>query len=319
LALEAQLCRNMHQMLAIEKQKSKLKKTTREIKKYLQRCKSWLSDKKAFCEMHTMTIQATNKSMKSMYEDLIRRQMQTIAKMKALDEFKNVDLSDFDSTHYDQLPQHSGPAATLCALRGLPFVDSVRLLQEAEQKAAQEGTDEQHHPSGTLDEDGKQRPELYITAKDDVSVHSNLSDPDEPDDPGFDSSFVKEGAHASVSSSGFDFGKDAPWNKSDSHVDSSDSGSMEEAFAHPFKPPANNKDLSTIGEARSTDDRSAGAGEGAAAAAPPSSHASDEENTPNSRSNSSMNGPVKQGKSGTEESTSATEPTGENTRVLRAL
>jgi hypothetical protein len=148
---------------------------------------------------------------------------------------------------------------------------------------------------------------LYITAKDDISVHSNLSDPDDPDDIGFDSG-AEYKERAQTSDSDFDFGKDAPWNKSDSHVDSSDSGSVED-FA-PKRASNKKKDLSTIGETKSVE-------ETASEAVSPSGnakeeHASDEENAPQSKN--------KGNKSSTaEESTLSTEPTGENTRVLRAL
>jgi hypothetical protein len=142
LLLEAQLSRNMHQMLALEKQKGKCKKNTKEMKKYLQRCKGWLSDKKAFCEMNIMTIDATQNSIMRLYEETLRRQDKLITKYKSSDEYRNVDLSDVDLSHI-KLPNFScthtkttkssssivEPSSSVNgsnAMRGLPIVDSIR-------------------------------------------------------------------------------------------------------------------------------------------------------------------------------------------------
>ena len=127
LSLEAQLCRNMHQMLAIEKQRSKLKKSTREIKKYLQRCKSWLSDKKAFCEMHIMTLDSTAASMQYLYKETLEKQDKLILRMKTLEEFQGVNLANVQEPKISLLEKAPGPSAMLNALRGLPFSDSVRI------------------------------------------------------------------------------------------------------------------------------------------------------------------------------------------------
>ena len=212
LALEAQLCRNMHQMLVIDKQKSKVKKTSKEIKKYLQRCKSWLTDKKAFCEKNTMTLSATNISIIATYEDTLARQDALIAKFKAMEEFKDVEMPE---THpLDFVPDRPGIGATLEAFRRLDTYDSIRLRRE--QKSAEKEKEEKKRKAisqrnltkeveksitkqiigqkQAAEEQAKARrqeksggkPELYIEAKDDVSVHSNLSDPDDPDDTGFD-------------------------------------------------------------------------------------------------------------------------------------
>jgi hypothetical protein len=142
LLLEAQLSRNMHQMLALEKQKVKCKKNTKEMKKYLQRCKGWLSDKKAFCEMNIMTIDATQNSILRLYEETLRRQDKLIMKCKLSEEFQDIDLSDVDLSHvvipnvsYSKkaiphaITSTSEPSSlheSFNAMRGLPIVDSIR-------------------------------------------------------------------------------------------------------------------------------------------------------------------------------------------------
>ena len=143
LLLEAQLSRNMHQMLALEKQKVKCKKSTKEMKKYLQRCKGWLSDKKAFCEMNIMTIDATQNSILRLYEETLRRQDKLIRKCKASEEFQNIDLSDVDLSHVTipivsyskkavaayssaSTNEQSSLHESFSAMRGLPIVDSIR-------------------------------------------------------------------------------------------------------------------------------------------------------------------------------------------------
>jgi hypothetical protein len=134
LALEAQLCRNMHQMLVLEKQCSKLKKSTRELKKYLQRCKGWLSDKKAFCEMHIMTLSATASSQTILYEETLNRQDALIAKLLASEEFANLNLKELEAEERQNVGSTSlifdqvhGAGGMLHALRGLPFRDSIRM------------------------------------------------------------------------------------------------------------------------------------------------------------------------------------------------
>lgn len=194
LTLEAQLCRNMHQMLAIEKQKAKMKKSSRELKKYLQRCKSWLSDKKAFCEMQTMTLGATTNSMKSLYEETLDRQDALIKKLIASKEFEEFDRSAIQNSPFDNIPVSAGPGGTLSALRGLPINDSLRL-----NKRSTVGNSNSHHHQGMPPPERGEttkvqprvtrnqqtgRPELIIEARtgdDDISINSQLTDPDEPD------------------------------------------------------------------------------------------------------------------------------------------
>lgn len=219
LALEAQLCRNMHQMLALEKQKAKNKKSYREIKKYLQRCKGWLSDKKALCEMQLMTLDATNSSMLLLYEDTLKQQDALIAKLKASEEFKDVDLEEVELDNWKVLSERTinGPSATLSALRGLPINDSIRAIKEKEKMEEKlKAPPAAHHQNGG-------GPELYIETHDDHSVHSQLSDPDDAD-----------GNNQSLSDSDrFDFGSDAPWMA----VDTSALGSVEEEDSKPAAKP----------------------------------------------------------------------------------
>jgi hypothetical protein len=213
LALEAQLCRNMHQMLALEKQKSKVKKSTREMKKYLQRCKGWLSDKQALCEMNLMTLDATHSSMQSLYEDTISNQDKLIAKLKASGEFDGVNLDEVELANWNVLSDkkydHLGPSATLSALRGLPINDSIRLTKK------KDFVIDDDKPT-TTNGKGNKHPELFIEAKDDGSVHSDVSDPDGDDDGDAvdDASLGDKGDDDSSHGNAVIGSNDAPWNKS---------------------------------------------------------------------------------------------------------
>ena len=238
LSLEAQLCRNMHQMLALEKQKSKLKKSFKEIKKYLQRCKSWLSDKQALCELHMMTLDATKASMKSIYDDTLKRQDAYIQKLLDDNNKENTTGAFADDTFaqgsdlqallasvppdvsqkYDELPSHAGPGATLNALRGLPFRDSF-CLSKAPSRDGKGRDDtkirEDIAASGEHDRSssprGGNRKEIVIQTHDDAaSVNSALSDPDE--DPTQLGIGIGEPVISADSVSGkIAFGEDAPW------------------------------------------------------------------------------------------------------------
>lgn len=241
LSLEAQLCRNMHQMLAVEKQKSKVKKTSREIKKYLQRCKGWLSEKKAMCEMHMMTLDATNASFVLLYEDTLKRQDALIAKLVESDEFKDVDIDSIELENWKQLSDKTpGPYATLSALRGLPINDSIRMLKKEnlvgtgddrkQKPPPQQGDNRKPPPPGSKQpppqQQGQKRPELFIEthASDEGSAHSDISDPDADEE---EEEGAAGGSVASLDSSGsIDYGNDAPWISS--ARSSSDLGSVEE-------------------------------------------------------------------------------------------
>jgi hypothetical protein len=253
LLLEAQLSRNMHQMLALEKQKGKCKKNTKEMKKYLQRCKGWLSDKKAFCEMNIMTIDATQNSIMRLYEETLRRQDKLIAKYKASDEFQNVDLSAVDLSHvtlpnlsYTNMTSvESSPSVNGCsAMRGLPIVDSIRKkkgfldhsyhsekVDENEEKvnsveanpeqvaqSRKELLEQYYKNKEIVEQYGKNTTELYVVAnKDDESISSRLSDPDASFNHG-DIDNVEE------SDDEGEYGNDAPWNSANrSRFNSTDS------------------------------------------------------------------------------------------------
>lgn len=273
LMLEAQLSRNMHQMLALEKQKVKCKKNTKELKKYLQRCKGWLSDKKAFCEMNVMTLEATQNSMMHLYGETLQRQDRLIVKLQRLEEFRNVDLSTVDLSHvqlssFDAFfPKAKDPtrSAALEAMRGLPMKDSIRVKKDHLERAAHEesGGDAtavrgerdgdaarskaasgqaasrkllvneyykqeqqkqlQHQDDDTDLHPPAGAPELYVLAKDDVSVSSHLSDPDDDDDLDHDANddddnddkYKQQQFPANYDQDDDDsdgnFGNDAPW------------------------------------------------------------------------------------------------------------
>lgn len=256
LALEAQLCRNMHQMLSIEKQKSKVKKSTREMKKYLQRCKGWLSDKKALCEMHIMTLDATDSSMVFLYQDTISRQDALIKRLKEAEEFAGIDLESVELApgwrELNMLQEHNnssvlGPSATLAALRGLPINDSIRLRRTAlekeemqQQRLKPAPSSEMRKPSPEfMSNDGG--PQLYIETKDDASVSSHLSDPDDDGVEPFDQSPYPATSRADSfgdSDSGLgEFDRDAPW----MHASSSAAGgtnSIEEEEEGEAEPPS---------------------------------------------------------------------------------
>jgi hypothetical protein len=223
LMLEAQLCRNMHQMLALEKQKVKSKKNTKELKKYLQRCKGWLSDKEAFCEMNLMTLEVTQSSIHFLLDDTLKRQDTLIEKLKNSDEFKDIDLSKVDISHI-KLPDFSlakdiQRSASLRAMKGLPITDSIRIKKEHDERSkASRHTQEEARARAIEEAEARQRlvenyykskdqnqHELYVETKDDISVSSRLSDPD------------ASGNHDSDSH--FKFGNDGPWVAGDTSLD----------------------------------------------------------------------------------------------------
>lgn len=214
LSLEAQLCRNMHQMLAIEKQKSKVKKNSREVKKYMQRCKSWLSDKKAWCELHIMTLDSTASSMRVLYQETLSKQDALIARLSALPEFDGVELGAVQNARIELLNKaEARPIHMLNALRGLPMNDSVRNMKIAQ--GAKEAPATATMPG---------RKALYIEPNDDDgSVNSALSDPDAPAEQ------LPDNGDDEDESEGFDFGKDAPWNAKDSeHQEDDDKKGIDE-------------------------------------------------------------------------------------------
>ena len=221
LMLEAQLCRNMHQMLALEKQKVKCKKNTKEMKKYLQRCKGWLSDKEAFCEMNLMTLEATQSSIVFLLEETLSRQDDLIEKLKASEEFQDVDLEDVDLSNV-KLPSFSLFQATVTPkedpMRGLPITDSIKVKRDHEGKMTLEEREAQiraFEQAQTRNElvkkyynakAGSAAPEIYVETKDDISVSSRLSDPDASGNG------EEMDMDMNDSESVIKFGKDVPWN-----------------------------------------------------------------------------------------------------------
>mmetsp|Transcript_14835 Transcript_14835/g.28271 ORF Transcript_14835/g.28271 Transcript_14835/m.28271 type:complete len:522 (-) Transcript_14835:118-1683(-) len=210
--LEAMLCRNMHQMLSIDKQKAKMKKSNKEVKKYLQRCQSWITDKQALWEMSLMKLDATHTSMQALYDDTLARQDKLIQKLKEAEDFKGIDLAEVDVSHFDEIPKNAGPRGMLCALRGLPFSDSIRVAKSTG-GSIKDGDGHRHahrhtHGATATGTTGGGKA-LYIETGDGHSVSSGLSDPDgDPED--FESSISAE--------TGFGFGDDAPWNLGDSSL-----------------------------------------------------------------------------------------------------
>jgi hypothetical protein len=197
--LEALLCRNMHQMLSIDKQKAKMRKSNKEIKKYMQRCKSWISDKQALCEMNLMKLDATQNSMNGLYEDTLARHDKLIEKLKNSNDFKDVNLADVDVSYFDEIPKNAGPRGMLCALRGLPFSDSIKMTKSSSGSSVKSSS-------------RAQRKELIIQTSDDASVSSHLTDPDgDPND--FESL-------ASAESGCVGGADDAPWNSASPSLNS---------------------------------------------------------------------------------------------------
>lgn len=206
--LEAMLCRNMHQMLSIDKQKAKMKKSNKEVKKYLQRCQSWISDKHALWEMNMMKLDATHASMQGLYEDTLARQDKLIEKLKEAEDYKGVDLGEVDVSNFDGIPKGAGPRAMLNALKGLPFTDSIRVAKSTGGSIKNGGGHGAGHNGGTR---GAGRELIIETTSDAHSVSSALSDPDgEHEHEDFENSISAE--------TGFGFGDDAPWNMGDSSL-----------------------------------------------------------------------------------------------------
>jgi hypothetical protein len=220
-----------------------VKKSTKEMKKYLQRCKGWLSDKKAFCEMNNMTLDATKHSIKHLYEETLFRQDALIARLIDSEEFKDLDVAVAASEvklHVDGAP---GSARTLIALRGLPFRDSIRIKKkDRHQQAVTSVPHPVDDPTGAprqlvanfpidspeqvlakvpvkrepVRQAAPQRRELFVDMADNVSVNSNLSDPDEEGEQVFseEQEAAKTGDASESENSDNNFGKDAPWRAS---------------------------------------------------------------------------------------------------------
>jgi hypothetical protein len=122
-------------------------------------------DKQALCEMNVMKLEATHTSMQGLYEDTLERHEKLIQKLKESDDFKDVDLGEVDVSYFDEIPKNAGPRGMLCALRGLPFSDSIRHIKSSGSSSVKSSS-------------RAQRKELIIHARggDDESVNSNLTD-----------------------------------------------------------------------------------------------------------------------------------------------
>lgn len=219
LALEAELCRNMHQMLALQKQKAKQKKCLKETKKYLECSKSWLAEKKSFSEMNILTLREAQDSMKVLYEETVTRQDALIQKLlEASDEYKDVDLTKvaYKPRKPRQLLVSAHPYGGLMdapsAIYGLHDEQRDRTPKQHSQQDCPDATspsrpsNDDITPSAAddmeaLSSPGGGRKELVIETKnngvgDGCSIHSQLSD---------------DAEDLENSDSDFNFGNDAPW------------------------------------------------------------------------------------------------------------
>jgi len=221
LALEAELCRNMHQMLALQKQKAKQKKCLKENKKYLECSKSWLAEKKSFSEMNILTLQEAQDNMKALYQETVTRQNALIKSLlEASDEYKDVDLTKvaYKPRKPRQLLINAHPYGGLMdapsAIYGLHDEQKDRTPKQHSQQERHDHTspsrpdNNDRTPSAvneieTLSPPGGGRKELVIETKnncvgDGCSIHSQLSD---------------DAEDLENSDSDFNFGNDAPWMK----------------------------------------------------------------------------------------------------------
>jgi len=74
LAMEAAVLRNMHRMLAVQKQYTMSKRACTDVESFIKRCKGWLDNKLADGEMCIMVLEATAKSMGIMYLETVEVQ-----------------------------------------------------------------------------------------------------------------------------------------------------------------------------------------------------------------------------------------------------
>lgn len=71
LAMEAAVLRNMHRMLALQKQYTMSKRACDDVSSFIKRCKGWLDTKLASGEMGVMVLEATSKSMALLYKEIV--------------------------------------------------------------------------------------------------------------------------------------------------------------------------------------------------------------------------------------------------------
>jgi hypothetical protein len=83
LSLETELVQNMHNMIALEKQLSMMKKQQHELKKYLVCCQTWLQDCDTFHD-DMYELQAQNYAMNAVYRNTLRQSEAMIYKYSDL-------------------------------------------------------------------------------------------------------------------------------------------------------------------------------------------------------------------------------------------
>jgi len=82
LAMEAAVLRNMHRMLAIQKQYTMSKRACNDVTSFIKRCKGWLDNKLADGEMCIMVLEATSKSREILYQEVLAVQLTLIPKFE---------------------------------------------------------------------------------------------------------------------------------------------------------------------------------------------------------------------------------------------
>ena len=82
LAMEAAVLRNMHRMLAIQKQYTMSKRACSDVSSFIKRCKGWLDNKLADGEMCIMILEATSKSREILYQEVVDVQEALIPKFQ---------------------------------------------------------------------------------------------------------------------------------------------------------------------------------------------------------------------------------------------
>jgi hypothetical protein len=82
LAMEAAVLRNMHRMLAIQKQYTMAKRACIDVESFIKRCRGWLNNKLADGEMGIMVLEATSKSMAILYAETLEIQLAIMPKME---------------------------------------------------------------------------------------------------------------------------------------------------------------------------------------------------------------------------------------------
>lgn len=82
LAMEAAVLRNMHRMLAVQKQYTMSKRACNDVSSFVKRCKGWLDNKLADGERGVMVLEATSQSMAITYKEVIEAQEAILPKFR---------------------------------------------------------------------------------------------------------------------------------------------------------------------------------------------------------------------------------------------